>query len=211
MTQLTWGGYGERFYEVGIDRGVLYIPAQAGVAWNGLISVSENPSGGEAKPYYLDGLKYLNIAAAEEFVATLSAYSHPAQFGPCDGSKSVHNGLFVTQQPRISFGLSYRTKVGSNASADHGYKIHLVYNALVAPSQRPYRTLSDSADPTTLSWNLTTKPPSITGYKPTAHLVIDTRTTSAEVLAEIEALLYGTEEDDATLPTPDEVIAIFAP
>jgi hypothetical protein len=210
VTRIAWGTFGERYYETGVDRGVLYIPAQAGVAWNGLASVSESPSGGDAKPYYIDGFKYMNVASAEEFEATISAYSSPSQFGPCDGTKSVHTGLFVTQQPRIPFGFSYRTMVGNDATADRGYKIHLVYNALAAPAQRPYRSLSSSGDPTILSWSITSKPPTITGYKPTAHLIIDSRTTLPDVLTEVEDLLYGTSEDDATLPTPDELIAIFA-
>ena len=211
MTRITWGGYDERVYEAGVDRGVLYVPALAGVAWNGLTSVSENPIGGEAKPYYIDGIKYLNISSAEEFAATINALSSPSQFGPCDGTRGIHNGLFVTQQPRISFGLSYRTKIGSDAGRDRGYKIHLVYNAMAAPSQRPFRSLGSTTDPAAFSWDITTKPPSITGYKPTAHLVIDSRTTSIEVLAEIEDLLYGAEGEDPTLPTPNEIIAIFAP
>lgn len=208
--RLDWGAVGERFFETGIDQGVLYLPSQAGVPWTGLISVSENPSGGEAKPYYIDGTKYLNVASAEEYEATINALGSPKEFGLCDGNVSIHPGLFVTRQPRRPFGLSYRTLLGNDLNgSNHGYKIHLVYNALAAPSQRTNNTLNNSGDPSTFSWNITTKPPSITGYKPTAHLVIDSRFTDLEKMAAVQDLLYGTDEDDPTLPTPDELIAVF--
>lgn len=212
MSRLIWGAYGERFYEAGVDRGVLYVASQPGVAWNGLISVSETPSGGDAKEYYLDGIKYLNLSTAEEYEATLVSYSSPSQFGPCDGTVSIHNGLFATQQPRQSFGLCYRTLLGNDVEGpDHAYKLHLVYNALSAPAQRPHRSLGGQSDPAVFSWAITTKPPPITGLKPTAHLVIDSRTAAPEALSEVEDFLYGTDSEDAILPTPDELIAIFAP
>lgn len=212
MSRLAWGTPGERFYEAGVDKGVLYIAGQPGVSWSGLISVSETPSGGAGKGYYFDGIKYLNVSSPEEYEATLSAFSSPPQFRPCAGELAIHNGLIATQQPRLPFGLSYRTRVGNDiAGSDYGYKIHLVYNALAAPAQRPYRTLGGSPDPAVFSWAITTKPPPMSGYKPTAHLVIESMTTDPDVLSEIEDLLYGTESTDPTLPTPNDLIAIFAP
>lgn len=212
MSRLTWGVYGERFYEAGVDQGVLYLASVAGVAWTGLISVSESPTGGEAKPYYVDGYKYLNLSSAEEFEATLNAYSSPSQFRVCDGEVAIHTGLYAAQQPRKSFGLSYRTRVGNDSvGTDHAYKIHIVYNALAEPSSRNHRSLGDTADPDTFSWAITTRPPTLTGYKPTAHFIVDSRTADAGVLAELEDILYGTDEDDPALPTPAELIALFAP
>lgn len=211
MTRLDWNTPGTRYYETGVDRGVLYVGAEVGVAWTGLISVSETPSGGDPKPFYIDGEKYLNLASAEEFEATISAFSSPLEFGPCDGVKSIQNGLFVTQQPRKQFGLTYRTKVGNDTQGvEHAYKIHLVYNALSGPSNRTSNTQSESADPTTFQWDITTLAPAITNYRPTAHLVVDTRYTDPEVLLELEDFLYGNESGSASLPTPDELIAIFS-
>lgn len=209
--RLAWGTFGERYYESGLDRGVLYVTADAGVAWSGLISVSENPTGGAPRPFYIDGVKYLNVASAEEFEATLVAFASPAEFGPCEGVVSVHTGLFVTHQRKQSFGLSYRTRIGNDAEqTDHGYKIHLIYNALAAPTTRNNQSINDSVDPTAFSWAISTLPPTITGYKRTAHLIVDSRTTDPDILSEVEDLLYGTDEDPPTLPTPDELIAIFA-
>lgn len=210
MTRITWGDIGQRFYETGVDRGVLYVGEQPGVPWMGLVSVSENPTGGEAKPYYIDGIKYLNISAAEEFEATIEALQSPPEFASCDGNVAIQNGLIVTAQPRKSFGFSYRTLLGNDVDADdHAYKIHLVYNALAAPASRANNTLSDTVNVSTLSWNITTKPPTITGFKPTAHLVIDSRTTDPVKLATIEDILYGDESESARMPTPDELIAIY--
>jgi hypothetical protein len=209
MTRLNWDAVGERFYETGVDRGVLYVD-NSGFAWPGLISVNESPSGGEAKPYYIDGFKYLNIAAAEEFEATIEAFYSPPEFRPCDGKVAIHNGLFATQQPRKQFSFSYRTKIGNDTDGpDHGYKIHLVYGALAAPSERTNTTLSDSAEPGAYSWGITTRPPVIAGMRPTAHFIIDSRFTSEVVLVEIEALLYGSEAFSAQLPSVTELIEIF--
>jgi hypothetical protein len=210
VARIVWTAQGERFYETGIDRGVLYIPNDPGVAWPGLISVAESPSGGDAQPFYFEGLKYLNIATKEEYEATITSLYAPAEFLECDGVVRLQNGLLVTQQPRRSFGLSYRTKIGNDvAGSDHAYKIHLVYNALAAPSSRPNETLNASGEPSTFSWAITTKPPTITGYRPTAHLVIDTRYTDPEILSDLEDLLYGTDEDFSVLPTPDELIDLL--
>lgn len=210
MSRLNWNSMGERFYETGIDRGVLYI-SRLGFAWPGIISVSESPNGGEARPRYLDGVKYSNIASAEEFEATINAFYSPPQFGPCDGTVAVHNGLFVTQQPRKPFDLSYRTKLGNDVDGvDHAYKIHLVYNALAAPTERNYSTLSDSVEVSSLSWDITTLAPMLTGLRPTAHFVINSRTTDPDILSLIEDVLYGNDTLNARLPTVEELMAIFS-
>lgn len=210
MPRLSWDAVGQRFYETGVDRGVLYVEANPGVAWTGLTSVSESSSGGEAKAYYIDGVKYLNISSAEEFEATLEAFASPSEFGPCDGTVSVQNGLFVTQQPRKSFGLSYRTKIGNDTDGtDHGYKIHLVYNALAAPSDRANKTMGDSTDPLGLSWTITTLSPVVTGFKPTAHFVIDSRFTPTEILIEVEDTLYGNDANAPRQPPAQELTDIF--
>lgn len=207
MARLSWGAVGQRFFESGLDRGVLY--SSSAVAWQGLVSVSESPSGGEAKPYYIDGVKYLNLATAEEFEATITAVHYPAEFAQHDGVGVVHNGLSVTNQPRKPFSLSYRTKVSSDVDVDYGYKIHLIYNALAAPASRTNNSLSDSASITPFSWQITTLPPPITNFRRTAHLVIDSRKTDPTKLATIENLLYGTVSTAPSLPTPDALIAIF--
>lgn len=210
MTRLTWGASGLRYFETGVDRGVLYLPGKDGVPWNGLKSVAEAPSGGEPRPYYIDGIKYLNVASAEEFIATLEAFSSPPEFAICDGTLSLHNGLFVTQQPRSQFGLAYRTLVGNDIQGvDHGYKIHLVYNALAAPSQRSNQTVGTGVQPLSLSWQITTTPPRMTGVKPTAHFVIDSRLTPKRLMDAIEDILYGTVDDAARMPSVDELRALF--
>lgn len=210
MTRLAWGQQGERLYETGVDRGVLYPPFGPGVSWNGLVAVRESPSGGEPRVYYVDGYKYMNLAAAEEFEATLEALSSPSEFAICDGTVSVSNGLFVTQQPRRSFGLSYRTRVGNDVDGiDHAYKIHLVYNALAAPNERDHNTLNASVDPSIFSWSLTTLPPPIEGYRPTAHFTVDARYTDPTTLQTLEDLLYGSGVANARLPSVSELISLF--
>jgi hypothetical protein len=209
MSRLTWDGMGQRIYELGVDHGVLYLAGQ-GYSWPGLVSVSESLSGGDAKPYYIDGYKYANIAAAEEFGATIEAFSCPPEFAPCDGAAEIHNGLIATQQPRKSFGFSYRTKIGNDIQGDDfGYKIHLVYNALAAPSGQKFTSQGQNDSPATRSWAITTKPPVISGYRPTAHFVIDSRSTPADTLATIEDLLYGTDTADAVMPTVAALLTIF--
>ena len=211
MTRLSWAATGERFYETGVDRGVLYVGLEPGVAWTGLISVSETPTGGEPRPFYQDGIKYLNLAAAEEFAATINAFSAPKEFAPCDGISSVQNGLFATQQPRKAFGLSYRTNIGNDVDGqNHGYKIHLVYNALAGPSERTNATMGAEVQPTTLTWQITTLPPSLTGRKPTAHFVIDSRYALPSLLIDVEDILYGNETSEARLPTVSELVDMFA-
>lgn len=209
MARLTWSNFGERFYEVGVDRGVLYISG-LGVSWSGLASVTESPSGGDAKPYYLDGIKIQNISSAEEFEATIEAFNAPAEFGPCDGTTSIQNGLFATQQPRRPFSLSYRTMIGNDVEgSEHAYKIHLVYNALAAPSGRTNASLGGSVDPVKASWSITTLPPAITAYKPTAHFIIDSRFTSSDLLATVEDMLYGNDAAGPTLPAAQDLITMF--
>lgn len=210
MSRISWNAPGERFFETGVDRGVLYVDLNAGVPWTGLISVSESPSGGEARPYYQDGIKYLNLSSKEEFEATINAFTAPKEFAPCDGVSALQNGLFATQQPRKAFSLSYRTMIGNDVDGqEHGYKIHLVYNALAGPSERSNNTLGDNVDPNSLSWQITTLPPSLSGLKPTAHFVIDSRYTPAGLLKAIEDILYGSDAADPRMPLASELVTMF--
>lgn len=206
MSQLVWDSVGERFYESGVDRGVLYIDG-LGVPWSGLTSVEEAPSGGDARPFYIDGVKYLNLAAREEFVATINAFYSPVEFDQCEGIGSVVLGLNAGQQRRKPFSFSYRTKIGNDlAGADYGYKIHIVYNALVAPTTRTYESISDSAEIPVLSWPVTTTPVVIPGMTRSAHITIDSTKISKAGLAEIERILYGSETTSAVLPTPTQIV-----
>lgn len=216
--KLKWDQVGERYYETGVDRGVLY-PQDAktgkypkGVAWNGLTNVTESPSGAEATPLYADNIKYLNLMSAEEFGATVEAYTYPDEFGACNGEGNLVNGVkgvTIGQQKRSAFGMSYRTKVGNDVDADLGYKLHLIYGALAAPSEKAYGTVNDSPEAITFSWELTTTPVEVEGMKPTASLTIDSTKVDEEKMKAIEALLYGDESNEAKLPMPDEIIAIL--
>lgn len=211
MATLIWGTAGERLYEAGADRGVLYLPGVPGVAWNGLKAVNESPTGGDPQPYYVDGYKYINLAADEEFVATIEALSSPPEFAECDGTVSISNGLFVAQQPRTHFDLCYRTKVGNDLlGLDHGYKLHLVYGALATPSSRSNTTLSDDPDVLILSWGITTAPPLATGYKPTSHMIVDSTKTNPEILSDLEDILYGSDALSPHMPTQADLIALFS-
>ena len=215
MAVLTWDQVGERFYETGVDHGVLYIPTNgvynSGVAWNGLISVTESPSGAEPSPQYADNIKYLNLLSTEEFGGTIEAFTYPDEFAQCDGTAFPKVGLAVGQQPRKPFGLSYRTKIGNDtAGQDLGYKLHLVYGALAAPSEKAYSTVNDSPEAVAFSWEFTTTPVEVTGLKPTALLTIDSTKVAAAGLTALEALFYGTELQDPSLPLPNAVIALFA-
>ncbi|QEQ93515.1 major tail protein [Streptomyces phage GirlPower] len=221
MTQLTWDKSGERFYETGVDRGVLYIPDSqgayvSGYAWNGLTTVTESPSGAESNPQYADNIKYLNLISAEEFGGTIEAFTYPDEFGQCDGTAAPTPGVLVGQQSRKTFGLSYRTKLGNDLDGqDHGYKLHLVYGALAAPSEKAYATVNDSPEAITFSWEFTTTPVEVgqiagVDYKPTATLTIDSTKVDAGALDTLEEFLYGTEGTDPSLPDPATVIAMFS-
>lgn len=212
MTQIVWSDVSDRVFESGIDQGVLYPQgAVPGVAWSGLVSISESPQGGSPRPYYYDGVKYLNLSTVEEYEATIEAYGSPAEFDACVGVVSVNNGLFASQQPRRSFGLSYRTLVGNNiAGLDYGYKLHLVYNALAESSQRKNESLGKTTEAETYSWQITTKPPAITGYKPTAHFIVDSILTDPEVMTALTDLLYGTDTEAPVLPAVEDLLALFA-
>lgn len=210
MTSLVWGASGDRIYESGVDRGVLFPPNGVGVAWNGLTGVSEAPVGGAPQAYYLDGIKYLQIAAAEEYAATITAFSAPPEFAQCDGTGSLYAGLFITQQPRKPFNFSYRTMVGNDVDGlDAGYKLHLVYNALAKPSQVSNASYNNTPSPNTYSWGITTVPILAPGFKPSAHLVIDSRISGGGVMWAIESMLYGTDTTDPVFPTIDQLLTIF--
>lgn len=214
MSKLTWDNTGERLYETGVKQGVLY-PQSAdgtypkGVAWNGLTAVTESPSGAEANPLYADDIKYLNLMSAEDFGATVEAYTYPDEFGACDGSAEIATGVTIGQQKRQTFGMSYRTALGNDVDgSDYGYKIHLIYGAMAAPSEKAYATINDSPEAITFSWELTTTPVSIEGFKPTAHLEINSTKIPAEKLAALEAILYGSEDEEARMPLPNEIVTL---
>ena len=209
MTKLTWDAPGERYYESGVDRGVLFYKNE-GFAWPGLVSVAENPTGGEPTPYYIDGYKYLNVASAEEFEAAIEAFSSPTQFDECNGTNQMYGGLRITQQPKKSFGFCYRTLIGNDIEGlQHGYKIHLVYNALAGPLKRTYSTLTDSGEAQVLSWDITTRAPKLDGFRPTAHFVVDTRYTDPAILAAVEDLIYGTATTTPRQPRVAELLNMF--
>ena len=213
MSKLVWDKAGERFYETGVNKGVLY-PLSAGaynkgVAWNGLTAVTESPSGAEATPLYADNIKYLNLMSAEEFGATIEAYTYPDEFAECNGEVALATGVAIGQQTRKTFGMCYQTKVGSDTDADLGYKIHIIYGALAAPSEKAYATINDSPEAITFSWEITTTPVEVTGMKPTAYVTIDSTKAEAGKLAELEAILYGSESEEARLPLPDEIAQLM--
>lgn len=215
MVALTWDQVGERFYETGVDHGVLYLMDQAGVyntgvAWNGLTTVTETPSGAEASPQYADNIKYLNMVSAEEFGATIEAFTYPEEFGECDGSATPAPGVVVGQQGRKMFGLSYRTLKGNDVDGtEFGYKLHLLYGCRAAPSEKAYATINDSPEAIAFSWEITTTPAPVTDYKPTSLIVIDSTVVDSADLTALETLLYGAGATEAALPTPDAVIALF--
>lgn len=214
MPALVWDLVGERYYETGVDHGVLYIPDAAGVyaegvAWNGLVSVTESPSGAESTAQYADNIKYLNLISLEEFGATIEAFTYPPEWAEFDGLAVPTEGVFVGQQPRKMFGLSYRTKVGNDVEGDaYGYKLHLVYGAQASPSEKAYNTINDSPEAITFSWAVTTTPAPVTGHAPTALIVIDSGLVDPTKLTALEAELYG-GVTAAKLPTPDEVITMM--
>lgn len=216
MPKLIWDKIGERLFETGVKKGVLYVQNALGayplgIAWNGLVGVSESPSGAEPSPMYADDIKYLNLLSTEEFGASIEAYTYPDEFAVCDGSVELAVGVSIGQQKRKAFGLAYRTAIGNDVDgADHGYKLHLIYGALAAPTEKGYQTINESPDAITFSWEVTTTPVEVTGKKPTASLVIDSTKVDSATLASLEDILFGTTEADPRLPLPDEVAALFA-
>lgn len=214
MSKLVWDNTGERLYETGVSKGVLYIPTAGvyskGVAWNGLTAVTESPSGAEATPLYADDIKYLSLMSNEEFGCTIEAYTYPDDFAECDGSASLVDGVYIGQQARKTFGFCYRTVLGNDTeSNDHGYKLHLVYGCLAAPSEKSYATINDSPEAITFSWEVSTTPVNVTGHKPTACITIDSTKADPTKLATLETKLYGSESTEAMLPLPDEIAQIF--
>lgn len=215
MTKLVWDQSGDRLFETGVSNGVLYVRNSEGeyplgVPWNGLTAVTESPSGAEATPLYADNIKYLSLMSNEEFGATIEAYTYPDEFAECDGSAELGAGVMIGQQTRKYFGLAYKTVIGNDTDGNaYGYKLHLIYGAQAAPSEKAYATINDSPEAITFSWELTTSPIEVTGFKPTASLVIDSTKIDASTLASIEALLFGTESEEASLPTPDEILALL--
>jgi hypothetical protein len=212
--KIKWDQNGERYYETGVDRGVLYPQLNnaytLGVAWNGLSTVEESPSGAEANPIYADNIKYLNLISVEEFGATVTAYTYPDEFAECDGSVEVADGVQTGQQTRKVFGLTYRTIKGNDSKLnEYGYKIHIIYNCLAAPSGKSYSTVNDSPEAIEFSWELTTTPIPLEGYKPTATIVVDSTKTAPAKLKALEDILYGTESTDPRLPLPDEIVALM--
>ncbi len=212
--KLQWDKVGEHFYETGVDHGVLYPMNEDGqtyadgVAWNGLTSVTESPEGAEVSAIYADNIKYLNLMSAEDFKATIEAYTYPEEFEQCDGSASLAVGVKIGQQSRKAFGFCYRTKVGNDLNPELGYKLHIVYGATAAPSERAYETVNDSPEAITFSWEVSTIPVEVTGFKPTAHVEIDSTKVSKEKLALLEEKLYGTDSEEPTLLMPDEIVKL---
>lgn len=218
MAKLKWDQTGEKLYETGVKNGVLYVFTKDengtgtygnGVAWNGLTAVTESPSGAEATPLYADDIKYLNLMSNEEFGATIEAYMYPEEFAQCDGSAAIATGVYIGQQTRKTFGLCYKTTIGNDVdNNDYGYKIHIIYGCLAAPSEKAYATINDSPEAITFSWEVTTTPVEVEGFKPTASVTIDSTKVPAEKLAALEAKLYGDESTEPTLPLPSEIITL---
>ncbi len=218
MPRLEWDKTGEKLYETGVDMGVLYPKDSSGtysegVAWNGLTGVSESPSGAEGTALYADNAKYLDLISTEEFGGTIEAYTYPDEFAACDGSANLVEGLIATQQERQHFGFCYRTLIGSDTEGTkHGYKIHLVYDAVAKPSSRDNATVNDSPEAVTMSWEFSTTPVKVNtaGIKPTAHIIVNSTKVSAEKLEKLEAVLYGDDSSTARLPLPDELVTILS-
>lgn len=215
MAKIVWDKTGERFYETGVNKGVLYIQSTDGsypngVPWNGLTAVTESPSGAESTPLYADNTKYLNLMSVEEFGATIEAYTYPDEFAECDGSAELVAGVMIGQQPRKPFGMSYVTNLGNDTTGNnYGYKLHIIYGAMASPSEKAYATINDSPEAITFSWEVKTTPVNVEGFKPTASLVIDSTKVDAEKLAVLEAKMYGSETEEPTLPLPDEIASIL--
>lgn len=223
MAKIVWDKSSERLYETGVKNGVLYVQGTGGtytkgVAWNGLAAVTESPSGAEPTPLYADDIKYLNLLSTEEFGATIEAYTYPDEFAECDGSKSLATGVYIGQQARKAFGMCYKTTLGNDTEGnDHGYKLHIIYGALAAPSEKAYETINDSPEAITFSWEISTTPVNVKGSKPTATIVIDSTKANPEKLAALEAILFGADAPngegtgtDPRLPLPDEIATLMA-
>lgn len=210
MARISWSSAGNRVYEAGIDRGVLYVGDSAGVPWIGLSAVDQGASGGQAKPRYLDGIKVGNRTSPEEFEGTIEAFTYPEEFAVCDGTVRIENGLRLRQQRRKPFSMSYRSKIGNDLEGlSHGYRLHLLYNLTAEPSDRGYKTLAEATDPIQFTWKVSARPPIISGYRPTAHFEIDSRDVPAELLQVIEDTLYGTDLESPRLPSASELIFLF--
>ena len=214
MAKLVWDETGKRLYETGVSQGVLYPQSGGtypnGVAWNGLTAVTESPSGAEATPLYADNIKYLNLFSAEEFGATIEAYTYPDEFMACDGSAQIAKGAYIGQQNRKQFGMCYKTLLGNDVDAnDHGYKLHIIYGAMASPSEKAYATVNDSPEAITFSWEVTTTPVNVTGYEPTASIVIDSTKCDPTKLADLEEILYGSAEEEPRLPLPNEIVTVL--
>ena len=222
MAKIVWDKSSERLYETGVKNGVLYVQGTGGtytkgVAWNGLASVTESPSGAEPTPLYADDIKYLNLLSTEEFGATIEAYTYPDEFAECDGSKSIAAGVYIGQQARKTFGMCYKTTLGNDTEGnDHGYKLHIIYGALAAPSEKAYETINDSPEAIAFSWEISTTPVNVKGSKPTATIVIDSTKANPEKLAALEVILFGADAPngegagtDPRLPLPDEIATLM--
>lgn len=215
MSKLVWDQVGHRTYETGVEKGVLFPfrsgAYQTGVAWNGLTGVTESPSGAENTALYADNIKYLNLMSNEEFGATIEAYTYPDEFAACDGSAEIATGVVIGQQKRTSFGLSYVTKLGNDSDgSDYGYKIHLIYGAMASPSEKGYATINDTPEAITFSWEISTTPVDVPGFKPTACITIDSTKVDSTDLTELENMLYGTENSESSFPLPSDLMRIFA-
>ena len=215
MSKIVWDAVGEHIFETGVRNGVLYLKDETGayntgVAWNGLTSVSESPEGAEPTDLYADDVKYLTLMSAENFKATIEAYTYPVEFEECDGSASIANGVVIGQQARKPFGLCYRTSIGNDTDGnEHGYKLHIVYGCMASPSEKQYSTINDSPEAITFSWEVNTTPVNVTGKKPTATLIIDSTKVDKSKLTALEAILYGSEEKEPRLPLPDEIATLM--
>lgn len=219
MAALVWDATGEKLYETGTDHGVLYPTAgtgvnayEGGVVWNGLTTVTESPSGAEATPQYADNIKYLNLISAEDYGMTIEAFTYPKEFEVCDGSVEVAEGVNAYQQTRKAFGFSFRSLIGNDVDGqEHGYKLHLCYGCLASPSEKAYNTVNDSPEAISFSWEVTTTPVNVPGYKPTALITIDSTRADADALKALEEVIYGGASSEAALPTPEEVIRLMTP
>ena len=215
MSKIVWDAVGEHTFETGVRNGVLYLKDtegayNTGVAWNGLTSVSESPEGAEATDLYADDIKYLTLMSAENFKATIEAYTYPVEFEECDGSATIANGVVIGQQSRKPFGLCYRTAIGNDTDGnEHGYKLHIVYGCQASPSEKQYSTINDSPEAITFSWEVNTTPVNVTGKKPTATLIIDSTKADKAKLTALEAILYGSESTEPRLPLPDEIATLM--